>query len=332
MKIPFNLVIFAIMARIRKEWYIIVNPHAGSGKTMFQWIPAEKRLQELGIQFNTVFTTHKRHAEQLAAIAARQGYRRIMAVGGDGSIHEVFNGVVRWCEESGTDPSEFYLAVSPIGSGNDWIKAFGVPNDAFQVAELIAEESFSKQDIVKVVSDNGAKTTYMANIGGFGFDSHVCVRVNRQKEHGKRSNLIYVNALRYTIFHLHPVNVSFEADGKLIYSGKTLSMAMGTGPYSGGGMKQVCLADPSDGILDVLVVPKLSIGRILKEMPRLFKSTINESEYIYYLRCKTLKVIPLDDSSADVFELDGEIEGNLPLEISVLERQINVLCGKKSES
>ena len=117
------------MSKIRPEWYIIVNPHAGSGKTMRYWVPAESKLKELGVPYYTVYTTHKHHATELAALAARMGYRRIMAVGGDGSIHEVFDGVLGWCEVSGTDPADFYLAVAPIGSGNDWIKSFGIKRD-----------------------------------------------------------------------------------------------------------------------------------------------------------------------------------------------------------
>ena len=158
------------MPRIRKEWYIIVNPHAGSGKTMRYWVPAEARLQELGIPYNTVYTTHKRHAAELSALAARTGYRKIMAVGGDGSIHEVFEGVLGWCETSGTDPSEFYLAVAPIGSGNDWIKSFGVPKDVMKVLEIVARDTFVQEDVVRVTLAGG-KVSWMANIGGLGFDA-----------------------------------------------------------------------------------------------------------------------------------------------------------------
>ena len=93
------------MTTIKEEWYIIVNPHAGSGKTMKYWVPAERLLKEYNIPFYTVYTTHKHHATQLAAVAARRGYRKIMAVGGDGSIHEVFDGVLGWCETSGVVPS-----------------------------------------------------------------------------------------------------------------------------------------------------------------------------------------------------------------------------------
>ena len=68
--------------------------------------------------------------------------------------------------------------------------------------------------------------SYMANVGGIGFDSHVCERVNRQKERGMRGKWIYLNALRYTMFHLKPIRISVQADGAAIYNGETYSLAM----------------------------------------------------------------------------------------------------------
>ena len=166
------------MASIKKEWYTIVNPHAGSGKTMSKWVPAERHLKKLGVPLHTVYTTHKHHAEELAAAAARMGYRRILTVGGDGSIHEVFEGLLAWCETSGVSPNDFYLALVPIGSGNDWIKAFDIPHDTMKMADLLARGQFVQEDVVRARFGCGA-TSYMANIGGVVFDSHVCDEVNR---------------------------------------------------------------------------------------------------------------------------------------------------------
>ena len=315
------------MPHQKNEWYIIVNPRAGSGKTMSEWVPAENRLIELGVPHNTVYTTHKHHANELAATAARLGYRRILAVGGDGSLHEVFNGIVRWCFDSGTDPEEFYVAVVPIGSGNDWIKTFAVPDNAKEVVSLLAENSFGQQDIIGIKSE-GNKITYMANIAGIGFDSHVCERVNRQKERGMRSKRIYLNALLHTIRWFRAINLEVIADGTSVFSGKCYSIALGNGKYSGGRFRQTVLADPCDGIADCLIVPKVPMMTLLKELPRLVKGNANESENVYYVQARNIRIIPLDSRSADLLEVDGEIEGKMPLEVTVTGRHINVLVGK----
>ena len=313
----------------KTEWYFIVNPHAGSGKTMSEWVPAEQKFYELGLSFNTAYTDHKKHATTLAYEAAEAGYRRILAVGGDGSIHEAFNGVMAWCDATGTDPEEFTLAVIPIGSGNDWIKSLNVPHDTGKVVDLVTGESFGIMDVIRLecngLADNGRNVCYMANIGGLGFDSHVCERVNRQKERGYRNKMIYLNALRHTLIHLRANTLSVIADGKEMFSGICYSIALGNGRYSGGGMLQVPQAVIDDGLMDVTIIPKLPLLRMIKEMPRLFTGTLNEADGIICFKCKELQIVPLDGNSADLIELDGEIEGRLPATFSVTGKHINVV-------
>ena len=201
------------MCETKTDWYIIVNPHAGSGKTMAAWAVAEKRLAELDIPYAVTYTGYKSHAKELAWDAARNGYRRILAVGGDGSVHEIFTGVLTYCEVEGVPAADFYLGVIPIGSGNDWIKSFQVPHDTLKVVDLISRSKFTQQDVVRVKTA-GDKVCYMANIGGVGFDSHVCEQVNARKERGRRSRRIYINALIATLFRLKRFQAEIIGDGE----------------------------------------------------------------------------------------------------------------------
>ena len=250
----------------------------------------------------------------------------IAAVGGDGSLHEVLNGICSYCAESGTAPEEFYLAVVPIGSGNDWIKSCKVPNELESVIKLIIGQSFGWMDIVRAVS-KGGKISYVANGAGIGFDSHVCERVNMQKERGMRARMIYLKALRYTLFHLKPIRIVVREDGVAVFAGEAYSMAIGNGPWSGGGMRQVPLAANDDGQLDYMIVPKSNLLKLAKEVPRLFSGTANESSLIYSGRCRTLRITPMDEVSSDIVEVDGEIEGQLPLELEITGAKIHVLKG-----
>ena len=315
------------MSETKTAWYFIVNPRAGSGKTMSEWVPAERLLGQKGVPFVTAMTDHQNHAVALAREAAAAGYRRIAAVGGDGSLHEVLEGICSWCMETGTPPEEFCLAVVPIGSGNDWIKSCRVPDDMEAVVDLIATESFGWMDIVRGACADGY-VAWMANCGGIGFDSHVCERVNRQKERGMRGRLIYLDALRYTIFHLKPISILVRADGREVFSGDAYSLAAGNGPYSGGGMRQVPLASNDDGLLDYMIVPQASLGNLMRELPRLFSGTVHESELVLSGRCRSLQIAPLDETSADIIELDGEIVGRLPLQLELTGSRIRVLKGR----
>ena len=308
-------------------YFFIVNPRAGSGKTMYEWLPAERKLKRLGIPCDIALTDHKRHATALAQQAAAEGYRRIIAVGGDGSLHEVFNGICRWCAATGVPTEEFLLGVVPIGSGNDWIRSLSVPNDTIEVVNLIRRNSFGRMDVMRVKS-SGGRTAYMANIGGVGFDSHVCKRVNTQKESGRRGKLIYLNSLRYTIFNLKSINISVVADGEVVYTGLCYSVAFGNGRYSGCGMRQVPLAVLDDGLLDYTIIPKTPLLKVVKELPRLFNGTLHQSVYVISGKCRSLQIVPMDEQSNDIFELDGEIEGLLPMSIEVTGHMINVIKGE----
>ena len=315
------------MPTIKPDWYCIVNPHAGSGKTMPIWASAEKQLTALSVPYKTTLTNYKFHATLLAREAAQHGYRKILAVGGDGSVHEVLNGIMQYCDAQGVAPEEFTLAVIPIGSGNDWIKSLNVPHDTKAVVDLIASGSFARQDIVRVEttpSDGGDPVvSYMANIGGVGFDSNVCERVNALKDRGKRSRSLYLGALLYTIFHTRAFSTRIVADGAVAFEGEVYSVAFGNGRYSGGGMRQVPMSEIDDGQLDFMVVPKAGLFRILTQLPRLYNGTVNESGLLVTGRCSLLEM-----SGENSVERDGEIVGRLPLKITMTGSQLNVLVGR----
>jgi diacylglycerol kinase family enzyme len=295
---------------------------------MSEWLPVEQLLEQEHVPYVTAMTDHKKHAVTLAREAASQGYRRIAAVGGDGSLHEVLGGICSWCAETGTPTEEFYLAVVPIGSGNDWIKSCRVPNEVNAVLRMIFDESFGWMDVLRAESRDG-KVSYVANSAGVGFDSHVCERVNRQKEQGMRDRMIYLKALRYTIFHLKPVRVVVREDETAVFAGEAYSIAIGNGPYSGGGMRQVPLATNDDGLIDYMIVPKTKLLKLVREVPRLFAGTVHESPIVVTGRCPKLRISPLDEASADIIEFDGEIEGQLPLDLAFTGSRIHVLKGMK---
>lgn len=296
------------------DWFCIVNPHAGSGKTLPEWAIAEKYLAEKSVAYKTVLTNYKFHATELACEAARDGYRRFLAVGGDGSVHEVLNGILRFTGETGVPPEDFTLAVIPIGSGNDWIKSLGIPHDTRKVVELLAGNRFARQDVVRVetaplsgavAEEDGASRDphasvvgYMANIGGVGFDSRVCERVNALKERGKRSKLIYLGALLQTLFTTRAFRTRIVADGETVFEGEVYSVAFGNGRYSGGGMRQVPLSEIDDGLLDYMIVPKAPLLKLLTQLPRLYNGTANESGLLISGRCRELEMTQKSEENA----------------------------------
>ena len=100
---------------------MIVNPAAGEGRGLDDFPLVSRLLREAGVVYEPVFTEHKCHATELTVAAVRQGYRRIIVVGGDGTLHEVVNGLFIQQEAA---PHEVLLAVVAVGSGNGWVRSF----------------------------------------------------------------------------------------------------------------------------------------------------------------------------------------------------------------
>lgn len=317
-------------------WFAVVNVYAASKKASAKWSEASKILKAKNIDFHSCRTGGSGNAEQITFDACSAGYRKFIAVGGDGTVHDVLNGIatfVRWSEGK-LSLADFTIGVIPVGSGNDWIKTLGITNDISKAIDVIADGCVSRQDVVKVGivdpadADVNVFDSYMANIGGVGIDARVCERVNAKKREGKRGKILYVTSLIHAISRRKPAGARVECDGVTVFDGNYLSMAFGVGKYSGGGMRQTPDAVLDDGLLDVTIIPDLPLGRIAREVPRLFTGTFLEVPELVVAKARTVVVWPHEGSSAEPVEVDGEVVGRAPVRFDVLDDQINVLVPK----
>lgn len=317
-------------------WLVIVNVFAASKQAGSIWKKAAAMLDAASVPYKVKFTGGPDNAKELSRKAAAKGYRRFIAMGGDGTIHDVLNGIAEHVEQTdGLSLSEFTLAVLPVGSGNDWVKSAGVPRDLGKAVGLIAEGRTGRQDVVKVsamLNDEEQSVSYMANIAGIGLDARVCEIVNKKKEQGRRGRKLYVQALLYCIRHRSPVRARVICDGVEVFNGKYLSMAFGTGKYSGGGMRQTPLAVMDDGLIDVTIIPDISIWTIARKVPRLFTGTFHKVDVLTQARCHELEVIPYTQADAEPAEVDGEVIGRVPVRMSVLPDQINIISSLSKEA
>ena len=329
-------------------WCAIVNIFAASKKALSLWRKAEERLKEDNISFEAHFTGDEGNAMTLTRAACEEGARKFIAVGGDGTVHDVLGGIMSFVESPDHKTqvciSDFTLAVIPVGSGNDWIKTAGIPQNVVKAASLLRNGATSKQDIVKVSLldprylpvEEVLRVSYMANVGGIGLDARVCERVNKAKERGRRGKKLYVSALLHNIIHRVPSNAHVISDGKQIFSGAFLSMAFGIGKYSGGGMRQTPDATFDDGLLDMTIIPDLPVLKIAKEAHKLFNGRFLSVRELVTSKSKTITIIPFDESipcqylSGEPVEVDGEVVGNSPVRFDVLEDQMNILTSPDS--
>ena len=307
-------------------WLVVVNVFAASKKAGSVWKKAAVMLEEAGVAYRAMFTGGADNAVAISRKACAMGYRKFMAVGGDGTVHDVLNGIAGYVYSQETAEarlSDFTLGVLPVGSGNDWVKSTGVPRDIRSAVQVLAEGKTICQDVVKVsVADT---VSYMANIGGIGLDARVCEIVNRKKEQGYRGKQLYVTALLYCIRHRVPVRARIICDGNEIFSGRYLSIAFGVGKYSGGGMRQTPLAELGDGLLDVTVIPDIPLWTIAKEILKLFTGTFHTVDVLTIAKCREVVIIPECQADAEPVEVDGEVVGRGASRMEVLPDQIKVI-------
>ena len=129
------------------KWFAVVNPISGSGKGLDDFPLISKLLRDNGIACEAVFTEHKHHATELTVWAINEGFRHIIVVGGDGTLHEVINGLFI---QHSVEPSEVTIAVIPVGTGNDWIRMYGLPTRYSAVIRAIKEGYTFLQDVAAV--------------------------------------------------------------------------------------------------------------------------------------------------------------------------------------
>lgn len=323
------------MKEILDTWFAIVNPAAGSGKTLAQWRVAESQLFQHGINYKFVTPETKIGSVKLITKACNDGFRKFIAVGGDGTVHNILSAIVEFVEKSRAENpdeniclSQFFLAVLPIGSGNDWLRSHNIPAQHAKIIELIAAGSFATQDIVKaeIIDSKTRKVTnraYMANVGGYSFDANVCDIVNFQKTKGITGKMLYFNALKKLALIQKPYPTKIICDGREIYDDLVYSISFGNGRYSGGGLRQTPSAIMDDGLLDMMLVPRIPVWKVFLNIGKLLNGRAESVRFLHFNRGKQFEIIP--HGQGQLVEIDGDVIGRAPLRLTVLEEQINVL-------
>src|SRR5574344_2613931 len=218
-------------------WMVIVNPKAGSGRGLKDWPIISNQMYNSGLRFTCVFTEHKYHAIELTVKAVNDGFKNIVAVGGDGTIHEVVNGLFI---QNAVPTTDICLAVIPTGTGNDWIRMYGISKTYSEAVRSLVKKKTVVQDVAKVdcYETRVRHTRYMANVAGLGFDAAVNLKYNNLRDEGKTSKDLYISSTIKTFLKFKPQKFSIKVDGAQYYDGMVFSAAGGIGKYNGGRLQQ----------------------------------------------------------------------------------------------
>jgi YegS/Rv2252/BmrU family lipid kinase len=306
------------------KWLAIVNPNAGNGKGKKDWDRISGLFQNNQIDLETKFTEKKGHAIEYAREGISEGFRKLIAVGGDGTLNEIVNGVFiqDYCS-----PKDVIISMIPVGTGNDWGRMFGIPLVYEGAVQVIKEGKLMLHDIGLVSFYQGDKKEkrYFINIAGLGFESIVVKKTNKQKDKGKSNKAIYFYNLLSSLlmYRLTPADITI--DGKKSTS-KIFSINVGNGRYCGGGMRQTPDALPDDGLLDITVIKEMGKLEVIRSLKLLYDGTILSHPKVDGYRSNNLTVT---SETLLYVEADGESLGHTPAEFSIIPSAVNVVYGTR---
>lgn len=288
---------------------IIVNPTAKHGETE-ALVPAIEKLLR-SVEHDTVLTTHPGHAAELARAA--EGYSAVVAVGGDGTVHEVLNGLMARPVDS--RPA---LGLIPTGSGNDTRRTLGVPDDVTDATLSLASGSRRRFDVGVC---NGV---YFNNSFAAGLDARVTAKAVEYKATTRRSGLwLYLTALLHVLFNeLYPHHVRVTWDDAPPEDRDVLIIAATIGPTYGGGFFITPDAVADDGLLEVCVIDPLSLPAALARLPFVIVGKHTKMKPVHMSRHGS---IVIESEELMPAQIDGEVMVDHRFEISILPSAIECI-------
>jgi diacylglycerol kinase (ATP) len=283
----------------------VVNPASANGSTRRRWPEIARRAAELGLIGETLFSGRPGHAEELAEQAAERGASLVVAVGGDGTVHEVANGLLRLDAEKRPE-----LATIPRGTGKDFARSFRIPRDvegALAVAQDGATRTVDVGRAVFTAWNGSTAESYFANFAGAGISGAVAARANKgSKALGGKASFFWAT----TSVFLRWKNSDYEVtiDGER-HAGRMLEVIAAIGDQLAGGMRLAPEADPGDGLFDVVLVGDATKADFVRTLPKIYRGTYlphPRAEVVRGNRVEILTAIPLP------IALDGEQPGTTP--------------------
>ncbi len=299
---------------------VIVNPLAGRGYASRISSQISETLTALGARFDLVHTRRAGEAIDLAGGAVSDGFDTIVAVGGDGTSHEVVNGML--ANRNGASLPN--LGCIPAGSGNDFAVMSGAPVDVREACELIVAGNTRPVDVGLLTIDDHL-TRHFDNAVGIGFDGWVTRETYKYKF--VRGMALYVPVVLKTIFStMRPMHVTLDIDGK--QTQQTIVMAvMCNGPREGGSFFIAPDARLDDGKLDVATVQWMPRIQLLGMVPRFMKGTHVTDQRVEIRQAERIRVTSDDPLYMHV---DGEIicDECHSVEVQVLPAALQVICSE----
>jgi diacylglycerol kinase (ATP) len=293
---------------------IIVNPTAGGGRAarLVPWLRDRAAAAGGALGGHTVVVTARAgHAEELAARAVADGVERVVAVGGDGTVQEVVNGLLA------VDGPEATMGVVPVGTGNDLARSLGLPRrieDAWAVAV-----GGAARRIDVALAYGAGRSRWFASAGGIGFDAQVAAAM-ATRSGWQRGTAGYLLTTLTELRRFSNRRIRLTLDDETA-DHSVLFVAIANGAYYGGGMRIAPDAAADDGSLDVCIVGDITRMTAIRQLPNLYRGTHVRHPAVALARARR---VTIEGGPETLVHLDGEPFGALPLEVELVAARLTV--------
>ena len=304
---------------------IIINPKSGKRAFRRQRIYLWKLLRKRREPFVYRVTKYAEHAIELGRELVVRGCDEIIVLGGDGTLSEVINGIMR-----ADIPEEQWAKISfgimPRGTGNDWGRFWRLTKDFKKSLDRFFSGEKQPLDVGCITYwRNGiVHHRYFINSVGFGVDSLTCQWATTLKYYIGSHHVNYFFALLAAVCVHKSQKIELIVDGKTIVNDMLFTMNIGNGPFSGGGIKQNPNADPRDGVFHSIFVQTPTFRQVLKAIPRLFDGRLTNLDFVHSFVGKEVEV---NTRKHLMFEADGILENIMgPCRITCLHNALSMKC------
>jgi diacylglycerol kinase (ATP) len=297
------------------RWLAIVNPRAGRSRG-HSWPAVERALRDSGIALDVEHTTEARGGEQIAHRAVRSGRGRLLVVGGDGSVHDVVNGIM---SADSHHVANTTLAVAPLGTGNDWARSLGMDLPPRALAAAVAAGRTMRHDVGVIDFPEAAprRRRWFVNVAGAGYDAHL---ISRLPPH-VTSTLAYLRGALAGLVSYRAPRFAIRVNGELV-DRRLLLACVANAQACGNGMRVAPVAQVDDGLLDLVTIDEVGWFRALFKIVKLYRGTILADPVVRHVRTPTVRIDA--EPPADV-EAEGQILGRTPAVFSVLPGALEVV-------
>lgn len=302
------------------SWFAIVNPASANQRTGKEWPRLYRSLASNQVLLKYALTSYPGEGTLLTRQALKEGFTRILTVGGDGTLNEVVNGFYEEGRPLNPDAS---LAILSHGTGGDFLKSMEIPQGLEPFLDVLKRQRIQSVDLglVRYLNIQGElEQRYFLNVADVGLGGETVARVNRHsKIGGGRLSFLLGSIVSILTYKNKPMKCTI--DGKIVMNSKLNSIMVANGRFIGGGMKIAPDAQLNDGLLNIIVLGDFSTLQLLKHLPKIYNGSHLNVPGVSIFRGRYVTV---EAERPVLLDLDGEQPGCTPVTFSIIPQGIKL--------